>query len=94
MRCCCTILERFDAVQAVMLPTLGPERRATYSPFLPISPTTGRVLYVPTLERHLDRGTIVFEDEDGTLVEAPVTGGYVKLQLAPGLGRALDRARR
>ncbi len=78
-----TILERFDAVQAVMLPTLGPERRATYSPFQPISPTSGRVLYVPTLERHLDRGTIVFEDEDGSLVEAPVTGGYVKLQWRP-----------
>jgi lysyl-tRNA synthetase class 1 len=78
-----TILERFDAVQAVMLPTLGPDRRATYSPFLPISPTSGRVLYVPTLERHLDRGTIVFEDEDGSLVEAPVTGGYVKLNWRP-----------
>jgi lysyl-tRNA synthetase class 1 len=78
-----TILERFDAVQAVMLPTLGPERRATYSPFQPISPTTGRVLYVPTLERHLDRGTIVFADEDGRLVETPVTGGYVKLQWRP-----------
>ena len=37
-----TILERFEAVQAVMLPTLGPDRRATYSPFQPISPTSGR----------------------------------------------------
>ena len=35
-------LERFDQVQAVMLPTLGEERRATYSPFLPISPKSGR----------------------------------------------------
>jgi lysyl-tRNA synthetase, class I len=78
-----TILERFDAVQAVMLPTLGSERRATYSPFQPISPTTGRVLYVPTLERHLDRGTIVFQDEDGSRVEASVTGGHVKLQWRP-----------
>jgi lysyl-tRNA synthetase class 1 len=78
-----TILERFDQVQAVMLPTLGPDRRATYSPFQPISPTSGRVLYVPTLERHLERGTIVFPDEDGRLVEAPVTGGYVKLQWRP-----------
>ncbi|MBV8682375.1 MAG: lysine--tRNA ligase [Caulobacteraceae bacterium] len=77
------MLERFDAVQAVMLPTLGPERRATYSPFLPISPTTGRVLQVPTLERHPDRGTIVFEDEDGRRVETPVTGGAVKLQWKP-----------
>jgi lysyl-tRNA synthetase class 1 len=76
-------LERFDKVQAVMLPTLGPERRATYSPFLPISPTTGRVLQVPTLERHVDRGTIVFEDEDGARTEVPVTGGAVKLQWKP-----------
>ncbi len=76
-------LERFDAIQAVMLPTLGPERRASYSPFLPISPTTGRVLQVPTLERHPDRGTIVFADEDGALTETPVTGGAVKLQWKP-----------
>ena len=77
------MLERFDAVQAIMLPTLGDERRATYSPFLPISPRTGRVLQTPTLERHLDRGAIVFADEDGTLTEVPVTGGHVKLQWRP-----------
>ena len=79
-------LERFEAVQAIMLPTLGDERRATYSPFLPISPKSGRVLQAPTLERHLDRGTIVFPDEDGTLTEVPVTGGYVKLQWRPDWG--------
>ncbi|HEY7900189.1 MAG TPA: lysine--tRNA ligase [Caulobacteraceae bacterium] len=77
------VLERFEAVQAVMLPTLRPERRATYSPFLPISPTTGRVLQVPTLERFPERGTIVFEDEDGARVETPVAGGAVKLQWKP-----------
>lgn len=76
-------LERFDDIQAVMLPTLGPERRATYSCFLPISPRTGKVLQVPTLERNLARGTIVFEDEDGTRTEVPVTGGAVKLQWKP-----------
>ena len=76
-------LERFDRIQAVMLPTLGPERRASYSPFLPISPKTGRVLQVPTLERHVDRGSIVFADEDGALTEVPVTGGAVKLQWKP-----------
>jgi lysyl-tRNA synthetase class 1 len=77
------MLERFDAVQAIMLPSLGPERRATYSPFLPISPKSGRVLQAPTLERHVDRGTIVFPDEDGALTEVPVTGGAVKLQWRP-----------
>ena len=77
------ILERFDAMQAVMLPTLGEERRATYSPFLPISPKSGRVLQAPTLERNVEKGTIVFPDEDGTLTEVPVTGGRVKLQWRP-----------
>jgi lysyl-tRNA synthetase class 1 len=77
------VLERFEKVQAIMLPTLGEERRGTYSPFFPISPKTSRVLQVPTLERHIDRGTIVFADEDGTLTEVPVTGGHVKLQWRP-----------
>jgi lysyl-tRNA synthetase class 1 len=77
------ILARFDKVQAVMLPTLGDERRATYSPFLPISPKSGRVLQAPTLERNVEKGTIVFPDEDGTPTEVPVTGGHVKLQWRP-----------
>ena len=77
------ILERFEAIQAVMLPTLGEERRATYSPFLPISPKSGRVLQAPTLSRDLARGTITFPDEDGTITELPVTGGHVKLQWRP-----------
>jgi lysyl-tRNA synthetase, class I len=78
-----TLLERFDAVQAIMLPTLGEERRATYSPFLPISPVTGHVLQVPTLERDVAKGTIVFDDPAGGRTEVPVTGGHVKLQWKP-----------
>jgi lysyl-tRNA synthetase class 1 len=77
------MLERFDKVMEIMLPTLGEERRATYSPFLPISPTTGRVLQTPTLERNLANGTIVFQDEDGRKAETPVTGGRVKVQWKP-----------
>ena len=68
-------------------------RRRTYSPFLPISPATGRVLLVPTLERDPAKGTIVFEDEDGTRRETPVTGGRCKLNWKPDWGmrwRALD----
>ena len=77
------VLARFDAVQAIMLPTLGEERRATYSPFLPISPISGRVLQAPTLARDLAKGTITFADEDGSHMEVPVTGGHVKLQWRP-----------
>jgi lysyl-tRNA synthetase, class I len=74
------MLQHYDEVQAVMLPTLGEERQQTYSVFLPISPKTGRVLQVPVVKTDAAAGTIVYRDEDGTLVETPVTGGNVKLQ--------------
>jgi len=77
------MLERYDSIMGIMLPTLGEERRATYSPFLPISPITGHVLQVPTLERNLEKGTIVFDDPAGGRTEVPVTGGHVKLQWKP-----------
>ena len=78
--------EKFDEIMAVMLPTLGAERQATYSPFLPISPSTGRVLYVPM--KHVDaaKGEVTFEDEDGSEVTLPVTGGHVKMQWKPDFG--------
>lgn len=77
------LLTAYDEVMAVMLPTLGAERQQTYSPFLPISPATGKVLQVPILERKLDAGTVVFTDEDGSMCEVPVTGGHCKLQWKP-----------
>ncbi|MGQ9366824.1 lysine--tRNA ligase [Azospirillum sp. ST 5-10] len=80
------VLRHYDEIMAVMLPTLGEERQQSYSPFLPVSPSTGRVLQVPILERDADAGTIVFEDEDGRKVETPVTGGAVKLQWKPDWG--------
>lgn len=78
-----TALERFDKIQEIMLPTLGPDRRETYSCFLPISPKTGHVLQVPTLERNLAKGTITYREPDGEIVELPVTGGNVKMQWKP-----------
>lgn len=78
-----TALDRFEEIQKIMLPTLGPDRRETYSCFLPISPKTGHVLQVPTLERNVARGTIVYEEPDGERVELPVTGGNVKMQWKP-----------
>jgi lysyl-tRNA synthetase class 1 len=78
--------ERYDAIMNVMLPTLGAERQATYSPFLPISPSSGRILYVPMKEVDAKNGTITFEDEDGRDVTLPVTGGKVKLQWKPDFG--------
>ena len=74
------VLERYDDVCEIVLPTLGAERRMTYSPFLPVSPSTGRVLQVPLKVRDPARGTIAFTDENGEDVEIPVTGGHAKLQ--------------
>ncbi len=78
-----TALDRFEKIQEIMLPTLGVERRETYSCFLPISPKTGHVLQVPTLERNVAKGTIVYQEPDGEKVEIPVTGGNVKMQWKP-----------
>lgn len=78
--------EKYDEIMEVMLPTLGEERQATYSPFLPISPKTGRVLYVPMKHVDAKAGTITFDDEDGTETTLPVTGGAVKLQWKPDFG--------
>ncbi len=80
------VLERFDAVMEIMLPSLGrvsEGRKETYSPFLPVSQKTGRVLQVPTLERNASKGTIVYEEPDGEKIEVPVSGGRVKLQWKP-----------
>ena len=78
--------EKYDAIMQVMLPTLGEERQATYSPFLPISPKSGRVLYVPMKQVDAEAGTVTFDDEDGTETTLPVTGGKVKLQWKPDFG--------
>ena len=50
--------EKYDEIMGIMLPTLGAERQATYSPFLPISPKSGRVLYVPMKNVDPKAGTV------------------------------------
>lgn len=75
------MLENYKAVMEIILPTLGPERQATYSPFLPICPRTGRVLQVPMVDIRPKDGTVVYADpETHDLIEIPVTGGNVKCQ--------------
>jgi lysyl-tRNA synthetase class 1 len=77
------MLEVYDKVMEIMLPTLGEERRKTYSPFLPVCPETGHVLQVPVVSTDPKAGTIVYRREDGKEVETPVTGGRCKLQWKP-----------
>jgi lysyl-tRNA synthetase class 1 len=75
------VLRHFQGVMDVMLPTLRAERRATYSPILPISPTTGIVLQVPVEVVDAEAGTIAFTDPaTNERVEQSALGGLSKLQ--------------
>ncbi|HEX8419773.1 MAG TPA: lysine--tRNA ligase [Sphingomonas sp.] len=74
------VLRAFQGIQDVMLPTLRAERRATYSPVLPISPSTGVVLQVPVEVVDAEAGTIAFTDESGERVLQSALGGLAKLQ--------------
>ena len=78
--------EKYDEIMEVMLKSLREERRQTYSIFLPIHPETGRVMYVPMKAVNAKEGTITFDDEDGTEMTLPLTGGNVKLQWKPDFG--------
>ena len=75
------VLECYDEVTGVILPTLGEKRRATYSPFLPVCPETREVLQVEITGRDAKAGTVEYNDpRDGKPRSVPVTGGGCKLQ--------------
>lgn len=75
------MLAVYDKVMDIILPTIGPERQKTYSPFLPVCPDSGRVLQVPMIARDVEAGTITYIDPaTGNEVVTPVTGGRVKCQ--------------
>ncbi len=74
------VLRHWDDILGIMLPTLREERRQTYSPILPISPTSGRVLQVPVAVVDAEAGTIAFTDEDGARIEQSALGGRSKCQ--------------
>ena len=74
------VLRKNQAILDIMLPTLREERRQTYSPVLPVSPTSGRVLQVPVEVVDAEAGMVRFTDEDGSTVEQSALGGMAKLQ--------------
>ncbi|MEE4155311.1 MAG: lysine--tRNA ligase [Erythrobacter sp.] len=74
------VLAHFGEIMDIMLPTLGEERRRTYSPVMPVSPTTGAVLQVPIEVVDAAAGMIRFTDDDGTLIEQSALGGRAKCQ--------------
>ncbi len=73
------ILENYDEIMKIILPTLGKERQKTYSPFLPICPNTGQVLEIPVREINKKNSSIIF-DNNGEDLEMSVLDGNCKLQ--------------
>lgn len=75
------VLRKYDDIQGVMLPTLREERRATYSPVLPISQVTGKVLQVPVEVLDAEAGLVRYTDPaSGEAVEQSILSGGAKLQ--------------
>ena len=73
------VLEKYDEIMNIILPTLREERRKTYCPFLPICPDTGKVLEIPLSSVDLKKKILVF-DNDGKKLEKSILDGNCKLQ--------------
>jgi len=73
------VLEKYDDIMNIILPTLRSERRKTYSPFLPICPDTGKVLEIPVIEMDKKNNTVVF-DNNGKKMKTNILNGKCKLQ--------------
>ena len=73
------VMEKYDEIMNIILPTLREERRKTYSPFLPICPKTGKVLEIPLLSMDKDTGRVIF-DNNNEKIETSILDGNCKLQ--------------
>jgi len=73
------IMENYEGIMNIILPTLGKERQKTYSPFLPICPETGQVLEIPVKKIIQEKSKIIF-DNGGKELETSILDGNCKLQ--------------
>jgi lysyl-tRNA synthetase class 1 len=73
------VLEKYEDIMNIILPTLRSERKKTYCPFLPICPETGKVLEIPLLEMNKKTGEVTF-DNGGKKLKTQILNGNSKLQ--------------
>ena len=77
------MLDRFDEVQAVMLPSVRRSEQRLFA-LPPIHPRTGIVMQVPVLEHDLSAGAIRWRDSaTGEEFETLMTNGRCQLQWNP-----------
>ncbi len=73
------VIEKYDDIMNLILPTLREERRKTYCPFLPLCPKSGKVLEIPLLSKEKKTGKVIF-DNKGEKIETNILDGNCKLQ--------------
>ena len=73
------VLEKYEDIMNIILPTLREERRKTYCPFLPICPNSGRVLEIPLISMDKKTGKVVFDNKIEK-IETSILNGNCKLQ--------------
>ena len=73
------ILDNYEGIMNIIIPTLGKERQKTYSPFLPICNETGKVLEIPIIEIDKKNSYLIF-DNNGKKLKASILDGNCKLQ--------------
>ncbi len=74
------VLEKYEEIMAVMLPSLGEERQKTYSPFMPIDKESGIVVDKGVKGVDKKKSEVIYEDMNGKEKRISVTGGNCKLQ--------------
>lgn len=70
----------YQDLMDIMLPTLGDERKATYSPFMPIEPETGKVIADGVKKIDAENCTITYIGTDGKEKISSFLNGGCKLQ--------------
>lgn len=74
------VVEKYDELMDLMLPTLGNERQETYSPFMPIDPDSGIVIDKGVKAIDKNNNTVIYVDNFGKEKSISVCGGGCKLQ--------------
>ena len=84
------VLEKYEDIMNIILPTLRDERRKTYCPFLPICPKTEKVLEIPLIEMNKKNSVLAlkyrpsnFEDLVGQDIVAHTISNSIKSNKIP-----------
>jgi lysyl-tRNA synthetase class 1 len=74
------VAKNYEQIMKIMLPTLGEDRRKTYSPFMPIDSSTNHVLENGVKSIDAQKNTLQYADQSNQEQEISIENGCCKLQ--------------